>query len=140
VDALSVRHVALIESFALSPSLPPSLARSLPPSLPPSPFLFLQLSVPCPPVLLLSFAINRSHKLRSVGACPTLASSLVIRGRSRGREGGREVGHGGRGEGQSEKVVAREGLSLSRRCGLCSPPPCGAGLGGLAGEHVLRGA
>ena len=98
--------------------MPPSLKKEifshkLPPSLPPSPFLSLQLSVLCPPVLLLSFPIDRSHNLLQQRGC---LRSLVLSyetAHEEGKEGGGEGGCGGRGEGLSKKMVGRDRGSLS---------------------------
>jgi hypothetical protein len=65
----------------------------------------------CPPVLLLSFAIDRSHNLLQQRGC--LRSLVLSYEAEEGKEGGGEGGCGGRGEGLSEKMVVRDRGSLS---------------------------
>ena len=128
----------MLVSIAPSHNHPHSLPPSLPPSLPLS-LLSPQLGVLCRPVLLLPTASRGVTSCCSVGVCPPLCSSVALRGRPRGREGGREGTEGG-GEGLRERMVGRDGLSLSRRLSLCCPLPCGAGHEGTAGDQVMRKA
>ena len=123
-------HCPLTQSPTLPPSLPPSLPLSLP-SLPTA-----RRALPaCPPP---SYGIERSHKLLQRWCMPSLVQQCCFT-RTPTREGGREGTEGG-GEGLRERMVGRDGLSLSRRLSLCCPLPCGAGHEGTAGDQVMRKA